>query len=58
MNPFPNIDPKRLVLAALIVAVFGIFIISLQFIIPLLGMLITIGIIVAAIYGIWKFLKG
>lgn len=58
MNPFLNIDPRKLVLAAVIVAVFGIFILSLQFIIPLLGVLIALGVIVAAVYGIWRFLTG
>lgn len=58
MTPFPNIDPRKLVLAAVIVAVFGIFILSLQYIIPLLGVLIAFGVIVAAVYGIWRFLTG
>jgi len=58
MNPFPNIDPRKLVLAAVIVAFFGIFILSLQYIIPLLGLLIAFGVIVAAVYGIWRFLTG
>ena len=56
MTPFPNIDPRKLVLAAVIVAFFGIFILSLQYIIPLLGVLIAFGVIVAAVYGIWRFL--
>lgn len=58
MNPFPNIDLKKLVIAAVIVVIFGIFILSLQFIIPILGILIAVGVIIAAIYGIWKFLTG
>lgn len=58
MTPFPNIDPRKLVLAAVIVAFFGIFILSLQYIIPLLGLLIAFGVIVAAVYGIWRFLTG
>ncbi len=58
MTPFPNIDPRKLVLAAVIVAFFGIFILSLQYIIPLLGVLIAFGVIVAAVYGIWRFLTG
>lgn len=56
MNLIPDIDMKKLVLAAAIVAVFGVFILSLQFIIPLLSILIALGIIAAAIYGIWRFL--
>lgn len=56
MNLFPNIDEKKLVLAAVILALFGIFILSLQFIFPILGVLIAIGVIIAAIYAIWKFL--
>lgn len=58
MNPFPGIDIKKLVIAAIIVALFGIFIIALPLIIPFLGILIAIGVIIAAIYGIWKFLTG
>ena len=58
MTPFPNIDPRKLVLAAVIVAFFGIFILSLQYIIPLLGVLIAFGVIVAAVYGIRRFLTG
>jgi len=56
MNQFPNIDEKKLVLAAVILALFGIFILSLQLVIPILGVLIAIGVLIAAIYGIWKFL--
>jgi len=56
MNQFPNIDEKKLILAAVILAVFGIFILSLQLVIPILGVLIAIGVLIAAIYGIWKFL--
>jgi heme O synthase-like polyprenyltransferase len=55
---FDNIDQKKLVLAAVVVAVFGIFILALQFIIPLAGILIAFGVIGAAIYGIWKYLTG
>lgn len=58
MNPLPNVDIRKMVLAALIVAAFGIFILSLQFVIPILGILIAIGVIVAAVYGIWRFLSG
>ena len=58
MNQFPNIDEKKLILAAVILAVFGIFILSLQLVIPILGVLIAIGVLIAAIYGIWKFLTG
>ncbi len=56
MDPFPKLDQKKLVLAAVIVGVFLIFILSLQLIIPILSIFVAIGIIIAAIYGIWKFL--
>lgn len=58
MNPFPNIDMKKLILAAVIVALLGIFILSLQFIVPILGIFIAIGVIIAAIYGLWKYFTG
>jgi hypothetical protein len=55
---FDNIDQKKLVLAAVIVAVFGIFVISLQFVIPFLGILTALGVIAAAVYGLWKYFTG
>lgn len=54
----PNIDQKKLIQAAIIVAAFGIFILSLTYVIPLLGILGAVAIIAAGIYAIYLFLTG
>jgi len=51
-------DQKQLIKAALIVAVLGVFILSLTYIVPLLGILGAGAIIVAGIYAIYLFLTG
>ncbi len=55
---FDNIDQKRLVLAAVIVGAFGIFILALQFIIPVISILVALGIIAAAAFGLKKYFTG
>lgn len=55
---FQNIDQQKLIKAAVIVALFGIFILSLTYIIPLLGILGALAIIAAGIYAIYLFLTG
>lgn len=54
----PNINQQQLIKAAVIVAIFGIFILSLTYVIPLLGILGAIAIIGAGIYAIYLFLTG
>ena len=54
----PNIDQQKLIKAAVIVGLFGIFILSLTYVIPLLGILGAVGIIGAGIYAIYLFLTG
>ncbi|HVZ58699.1 MAG TPA: hypothetical protein VG935_03045 [Patescibacteria group bacterium] len=54
----PNIDQQNLIKAAIIIAVFGIFILSLTYIIPILGALGAITIIAAGVYAIYLFLTG
>lgn len=53
-----NIDQKKLVQAAVIIGAFGIFILSLTYVLPLLGILGAVGIIAAGIYAIYLFLTG
>lgn len=52
------IDQEKLIKAAIIVAAFGLFILSLTYILPLLGILGAIVIIIAGIYAIYLFLTG
>lgn len=49
---------KELVKAALIVAAFGIFVLSLTYVIPLLGILGALVIIGVGVYVIYLFLTG
>ncbi len=51
-------NQQQLVKAALIVAGFGIVILSLTYVVPLLGILGAGAIIVAGIYAIYLFLTG
>ena len=51
-------DMRKLLTAALIVAGFGVFILALTFVIPLLGILGAILIIGFGIYAIYLFLTG
>lgn len=44
--------------AAIIVAIFGVFVLSLTYIIPLLGILGALAIIGAGIYAVYLFLTG
>ena len=55
---FNNIDQAQLKKAAIIVAIFGIFILSLTYIIPLLGIIGALAVIGAGIYAIYLFLTG
>lgn len=55
---FSNFDQKKAVLAAVIVGAFLIFVMALQFIIPLAGILVAFGVIAAAAYGLWKYFTG
>ncbi len=54
----PPIDQNKLIKAAIIVAAFGIFILSLTYVLPLLGVLGALVIIAAGIYAIYLFLTG
>lgn len=54
----PNINQSQLIKAAIIVAVFGVFILSLTYVVPLLGILGAVAIIGAGIYAIYLFLTG
>lgn len=54
----PNINQQQLIKAALIVAGFGIFILALTYVVPLLGILGAVAIIGAGIYAIYLFLTG
>lgn len=51
-------NQQQLIKAALIVAGFGIVILSLTYVVPLLGILGAGAIIVAGIYAIYLFLTG
>lgn len=55
---FQNIDQQKLIKAAIIVGLFGIFILALTYVIPLLGILGAVVIILAGIYAIYLFLTG
>ncbi len=54
----PNIDQTQLTKAVIIIVAFGIFILALTYVIPLLGILGAIVIIGAGIYAIYLFLTG
>lgn len=57
MGPIINPDDqKKLLLAMIVVGVFAVVLLALPVIIPLAGILVAIGVIIAAIYGIIKFL--
>lgn len=57
MGPIINPDDqKKLLLAMIVVGVFAVILLALPVIIPLAGILVAIGVIIAAIYGIIKFL--
>jgi hypothetical protein len=53
-----NIDQQQMIKAAIIVAIFGVFVLSLTYIIPLLGILGALAIIGAGIYAVYLFLTG
>ncbi len=53
-----KIDQQQLIKAAIIVAIFGVFILSLTYVIPLLGIIGALAIIAAGIYAIYLFLTG
>jgi|GEM_PF-2140962 len=55
---FKGIDQNQLKKAAIVVVLFGIFILSLTYIIPLLGIIAALAIIGAGIYAIYLFLTG
>ena len=55
---FQNIEMDKLVKAAIIVALFGVFILALTYVIPLLGILGALVIILAGIYAVYLFLTG
>jgi len=52
----PPIDQNKLVTAAIIVALFGVLILSFTYILPLLGILVAFGVIAAAIFFVYLFL--
>lgn len=52
------IDQNTLIRAAIIVALFGVFILSLTYILPVLGILVALGVIVAAIAFVYLFFTG
>lgn len=54
----PPIDQQKLLKAVVILVAFGIFILSLTYVIPLLGIIGAIAIIVAGLYAIYLFLTG
>ena len=54
----PPIDQNKLITAAIIVALFGILILSFTYILPLLGILVALGVIIAAIAFVYFFLTG
>lgn len=54
----PNIDQTQLTKAVIIIVAFGIFILALTYVIPLLGILGAIVSIGAGIYAIYLFLTG
>lgn len=59
MGPiFNDIDQKRLFMAALLVFVFGIFILGLTYVIPILGILAALFIIGLLIYAVYTILRG
>jgi hypothetical protein len=51
----PNLDQKKLATAVLIVVAFLIFVLSLSFIVPILGVVAAVAIIGFAVYGIKKY---
>jgi len=54
----PPINNQQLLKAVLILVGFGIFILSLTFVLPFLGILGAIVIIAAGVYAIYLFLTG
>lgn len=54
----PPIDQNKLITAAIAVAFLGIVILSLTFILPVLGILVALGIIAAAVIFVYLFLTG
>jgi hypothetical protein len=61
MEIFPKLseaDKRRLVLAAVFVGALGVVVLALPVVIPLLGFLTALGVIAAAIYGVYKYISG
>lgn len=54
----PPIDQNKLITAAIAVVILGVVILSLTFILPVLGILVALAIIVAAIVFVYLFLAG
>jgi hypothetical protein len=54
----PNIDMRKAVTAVLVVIGFGLFILGLTFVIPVLGVLVALAIIAAIVYLVYLFLTG
>ncbi len=53
---FKDLDQQKLVMALVIVGILSLIILALPLVIPLLGVLISFGVIGAAVYGVYVFL--
>jgi hypothetical protein len=53
-----QVDFNKLLTAALIVIIFGLFILSLTYIIPILAGIIALGLVILLVYVVYLFLTG
>lgn len=53
--PVNDADKKKLLIALGAIGILGVIVMALPLVIPLLGMLVTLGVIGAAIYGIYVY---